>query len=154
MRLMVFTMVAACTAGLAHAEQLTVTTSDCKRLVRHVPADDVTYKPGVDVRGNAVAPADIGGGYNMEIPEEIHIDIGIDLADRLTLRDQRRAGEDAPNNVTRKVLPYEGKASIGLVTIKGNETYWNGQRITPQDELLLAEACRQGLEDANIPASD
>jgi len=90
----------------------------------------------------------------MEIPEEIHIDIGIDLADRLTLRDQRRAGEDAPNNVTRKVLPYEGKASIGLVTIKGNETYWNGRRITPQDELLLAEACRQGLEDANIPASD
>src|SRR3546814_1346815 len=36
---------------------LTLSAEDCTRLARHYPADDVTYRPGRDVRGKAVAPA-------------------------------------------------------------------------------------------------
>tara|TARA_R110000868_G_scaffold248788_4_gene505342 strand:+ start:148 stop:645 length:498 start_codon:yes stop_codon:yes gene_type:complete len=131
----------------AQAETISLAASDCQRLVRHVPADDVTYKPGIDVRGKAVAPADLGGGYGIDIPEDIHIDIGIDLADRLGLREDLRSGDDANAPVVRKVLPYEGKAALGLVTIKGGDVFWNGERITSQDEAILAEACRQSLEE-------
>jgi len=131
----------------ARAETVTLSTGDCKKLVQHVPADDVTYKPGVDVRGKPVAPADLGVGYDMQIPEEINIQIGIDLADRLALRDARRQGGAA---TTRKVMPYEGKAPIGTLTIKGNDAFWNGERIAAQDEALLAEACRQGLTAAGV----
>ena len=149
-----FFIAAALLAGpVAQAESVKLSTGDCTKLVQHRPSADVTYKPGVDVRGKAVAPADLGGGYNMQIPEEINIQIGIDLADRLALRDARRAtpppGLPQPNPV-RKVLPYEGKAPIGTLTIKGNDAYWNGERIMPQDEALLAEACSKGLTAAGV----
>ena len=140
--------------GSTHAETITLVASDCQRLVRHIPADDVTYKPGVDVRGNSVAPADLSGGYSIGIPEDIHIEIGIDLADRLGLRENLCSGGNPNSPVVRKVLPYEGKAALGLVTIKGNDVFWDGERIAPQDELILAEACRQGMEEAGamLPA--
>lgn len=48
----------------------------------------------------------------------------------------------------RKVRPSEGKAAIGTLRIKGNDAFWDGERIAPQDELALAEACRKGLADA------
>ena len=138
----------------AHAETVALSTADCSKLVQHVLADDVTYKPGVDVRGKAVAPADLGGGYNVQIPEEINIQIGIDLADRLALRDARRATPPIPGlspaNPVRKVMPFEGKAPIGTLTTKGNDAYWNGERIASQDEALLAEACRKGLTAAGV----
>lgn len=141
----------------AQAETVKLSTGDCTKLVQHVPRDDVTYTPGVDVHGKAVAPADLGGGYNMQIPDEINIQIGIDLADRLALRDARK-NNAAPSSIpglppstpVRKVLPYEGKASIGTLTIRGNDAYWNGERIASQDEVLLAEACRKGLSDAGV----
>jgi hypothetical protein len=43
------------------ASELTVVTShkECRRLVTHKPDSDVAYKPGVDVRGKFVAPADL-----------------------------------------------------------------------------------------------
>ncbi len=150
--------VAACAAGLgmaAHAETLALSSADCKKPVQHVPADDATYKPGVDVRGKPVVPADLGGGSNLKIPEEIHIQIGIDLADRLARREARRtpspAGVPGPTSPARKVLPFEGKAAIGTLTIKGNDAFWDGERIAPQDELALAEACRKGLAESVKP---
>jgi hypothetical protein len=143
--------------SFASAETVKLSTGDCTKLVQHRPADDVTYKPGVDVRGKAVAPADLGGGYNMQIPDEINIQIGIDLADRLALRDARKnsqagAGAGLPAQTpVRKVLPYSGTAPIGQLTVKGNDIYWNGERIAPQDEALLAEACSKGLTAAGVP---
>ena len=131
----------------AYAETVSLSAADCRRLVRHTPADDVAFRPGVDVRGNSVAPADLGGGNNLAIPDEIEIQIGIDLADRLGLRRDLRTGGNSDGPVVREVLPYEGKAPIGLVTLEGNDVLWNGDRIAPQDELILAEACRQGLEE-------
>ncbi len=131
----------------ARAETVKLSTGDCSKLVAHQPTDDVTYKPGVDVRGKAVVPADIGGGTQITVPESIDIQIGIDLADRLALRDARRQGAAT---TTRKVLPYEGKSPIGTLTVKGNDVFWNGERVASQDEALLAEACRKGLTAAGV----
>ena len=78
-------------AEAAESKAVTLSKAACARLVQHVPADDVTYKPGVDARGRPVVPADLGGGPTIAIPDEINIQIGIDLADRLALRDARRA---------------------------------------------------------------
>ena len=143
-------------AAPARADSITVRPEDCRRVTEHVPGKDVEYKPGVDVRGKAVAPADLGGGYDMQIPDEINIQIGIDLADRLALRDARRNSAAPsipgvpPAQPVRKVLPYEGKAPIGTLSIKGGDAYWNGERIASQDEALLAEACRKGLTAAGV----
>ena len=142
-------------ASAVRAETVVLSSADCRKLVQHVPADGVTFQPGVGARGKAVAPADLGGGYNMQIPEEINIQIGIDLADRMGLRAARRQATQPGNSTTtppvRKVMPYEGKAALGLLTIKGNDAFWNGERLVPQDEKLLAEACSKGLTAAGVP---
>lgn len=141
-------------AEAAESKAVTLSKAACARLVQHVPSDDVTYKPGVDARGRPVVPADLGGGPSIVLPDEINIQIGIDLADRLALRDARRGtaptpglpGTPTPAAPVRKVLPFEGKAALSELTIKGNDAFWNGQRIAPQDEVMLAEACRQSLD--------
>ena len=131
----------------AAAADIPFSPKDCQQLVRHVPSADVEYKPGVDVHGNAVAPADVGGGYQLDLPQTIDIQIGVDLADRLGLQDAKKQGSTTP---TRRVMPFSGYAPLGTLSIKGNDAYWNGNRIASQDEAVLAEACRQGLSKAGI----
>lgn len=65
-----------CLAYSAHAQQeqaaqpvrIVITKLDCSRLIRHTPSADVAYKPGVDARGGAVAPADMPGSGADAIP--------------------------------------------------------------------------------------
>ena len=142
-------------ATTAQAETVALSTGDCTKLVEHVPADGVIYKPGVDVRGKAVVPADLGAGSAITMPEEINIQIGIDLADRMALRDSKRAGTNPgvpgpTTGVTRKVMPYAGVGHVGVLSIKGNDAFWNGERIATQDQVLLVEACRKGLTAAGV----
>jgi opacity protein-like surface antigen len=128
----------------AFAETIVVRGSDCNRLVQsHKPAG-ADYVPGVDVSGKPVVSADVGGGYNMTLPETIDIQIGVDVADRLARRDAKKKGT-AEKDLQRKVLPYEGKVALGTLSIKGNEAFWNGERMLPQDQVALAEACRQSM---------
>lgn len=146
-------IVALLAPGAAAAEPLSITVTDCQRIVSHRPAPGVEYTPGVDVHGKAVAPADVGGGYGMALPETIDIQIGVDLADRLALRDNRNKGKSAdpvrPDTV-RKVMPFAGYAPLGTLSVRGNDLYWNDQRLQPQDEALLASACRQGFDSKGI----
>ena len=60
------------------ATHVVISGQDCQRLVRHVPAPDVAYKPGVDVHGKPVAPADLpgsAGGY--QLPDHIEFNYTI-----------------------------------------------------------------------------
>lgn len=50
--------------------------------VSHRPDADVNYVPGVDVRGKAVAPADLNDHSSM-VPDVIKIPVTLDLAERL-----------------------------------------------------------------------
>jgi len=120
--------------------------SDCQRLVEHHKPGAADYVPGVDVSGKPVVSADVGGGYNMGLPEAIDIQIGVDLADRLGRRDAKRTNPQTPESqIQRKVMPYEGKAALGTLTVKGQDVFWNGERMLPQDQVALAAACRQSL---------
>jgi len=129
-------------ATSAHAETIAVRSSACQQLVHSHTPGGADYQPGVDVRGNAVAPADVGGGYDMKLPETIELQIGVDLADRLA----RREGE-----AQRKVMPFEGKAPLGTLSITGTEAFWNGRPLQQQDQDLLAEACRESLDRGPLP---
>ncbi len=130
----------------AHASTITVRGSECQRLVQHASTNDATYTPGVDVRGRAVAPADLNGGTNIALPEAIDIQIGVDLADRLSRRDAKnRSSSSAQSQVARKALPYEGKVPLGSITVKGQDVFWNGEQMLPQDQVLLTEACRLSM---------
>ena len=49
----------------------------CRLLERHHPAPDVAYRPGVDVQGRAVAPADLPADRGLNLPQHIPVDIRI-----------------------------------------------------------------------------
>src|SRR3546814_11559138 len=68
---------------------LTLSENDCTRLARHYPAGEVAYRPGRDVRGKAVAPADPdpgpGAGSGLLLPAAVVLPIAVHLLHRSRL---------------------------------------------------------------------
>ncbi len=55
----------------------------CKTLTQYKKVNDVTYTPGVDVRGNAVLPADVNAPVTI-IENVTRVPLTVDLAERLS----------------------------------------------------------------------
>ncbi|CCQ73903.1 hypothetical protein [Magnetospira sp. QH-2] len=124
--ILMFTIIGFTTPAMAQAT-LQVTKRDCQRLIRHSPSADVAYKPGVDVRGKRVAPADMHGGSPIKLPKEITIPITVDLAERYGFDDKGMSAS----------------STMGKVTVKGGQAYWNGKPLNGGDQAGIEAACKQ-----------
>jgi hypothetical protein len=91
-----------------------------------VPGAD--YTPGVDVAGHAVAPADLPGGAPALKLDNFPIEISINL--------QKRFGIPAQSTL------FQGKAIIGLVTLRDGRAYFNGEPISENEQNMMAAACK------------
>ncbi len=111
--------------GAAPASAQTIAERDCRRLERHVPAPDVAYRPGVDVRGRPVVPADLAPPPAI-VPDRLTILLGVDL--------QRRLG-----------LPRDLIADLplGVIEIENGQALFNGRPLAADDAAALAAACRE-----------
>ena len=114
-------------AAPASAE-IAISRKDCQRLVNHEPAPDVTYQPGVDVHGRPVAPADLGSGQQIQLPDVIYIPIEVLVQDKYGI----------PAN---SVL-YDATALVGVVSVRGNQVYFEDQPLTDAEIVAPEEACR------------
>lgn len=106
----------------------------CQALtVRHRPAPDVEYIPGVDVRGRAVAPADLPGsvGANRQALERFEIPVTLDFAQRMGFSGGRVG--------TSGKLP--GNAEVGRLVIDGGRVTFNGADVGGGSQAALAAAC-------------
>ncbi|WP_236783613.1 hypothetical protein [Azospirillum humicireducens] len=101
----------------------------CQRLTRHVPAADVEHRPGIDVNGRPVAPADLPGTAGAQPPIPIDLPLSVDLA--------RRMGIALPSV---PVLPDDVTAV--WLSVVGDQLYLNGQPIDPGAEDRLYAYCR------------
>ena len=111
------------------AEELKLTKRVCNKAVRHVPTADATYQPGVDVRGRPVAPADIGGGSAIRLPDSYSINLEIDLFQNFGIPlDPRLQGTDL---------------SVGRIDIRGNDVYFNGQPLQDDAERAFVALCQE-----------
>ncbi|MEO3431768.1 hypothetical protein [Inquilinus sp. CAU 1745] len=110
------------------ALRVTITERQCQALVPHVPAPDVAYRPGTDAMGRPVAPADLPGGSRITLPDSFDIPITVDLADRY--------------GIPADPALFDGEVRVGIVTLEDNRLYFNGQPLTPEDEQVVAAACR------------
>ena len=108
--------------------EIAISRKDCQRLVNHEPAPDVTYQPGVDVHGRPVAPADLGGGQQIQLPDVIYIPIEVLIQDKYGI----------PAN---SVL-YDATALVGVVSVRGNQVYFEDQPLTDPEIAALEQACR------------
>jgi hypothetical protein len=112
--------------------EIAISERDCRQLVvKHEPAPDVTYQPGVDVHGNAVAPADLNGGSQLKLPDVIYIPLEVLIQDKYGI----------PAN---SVL-YEAKAQVGIVAVRGDKVYYEDQLLNDPETVALEEACRAKL---------
>jgi hypothetical protein len=114
--------------GTPASAEIAISRKDCQRLVNHEPAPDVTYQPGVDVHGRPVAPADLGGGQQIQLPDVIYIPIEVLIQDKYGI----------PAN---SVL-YDATALVGVVSVRGNQVYFEDQPLTDPEIVALEEACR------------
>ncbi len=134
-----FLAAASCSLGLlvggwSHAyagERVKVRISgrDCARLVQHRPRDDVAYRPGVDVHGRKVAPADLPGSRPpLKLPQTVEFDIAFN-----------------PLKGTSKSRFGETSIKVGRVRYdiaRGTFTF-NGQPLTDPQIAALSRKCRE-----------
>ncbi len=105
---------------------------DCQRLDVHVPDPGVAYQSGVDVRGRAVAPADLGGAPRLALPEIIVIDIDVDLEDRF--------------GFPAKADSFEADARVGVVEVAPDgSARFNGQPLQEEAQSELTRRCQETL---------
>ncbi|MDA0786872.1 MAG: hypothetical protein O3B37_11355 [Proteobacteria bacterium] len=88
---------------------------------------DVAYRPGVDVNGNAVAPADLNAQPQIAVPDVISIPVTIDLATNLGIN-----------------TPFLARPTVGEVQItRDGRVTFNGQPIGGAAQQELAKRCQQ-----------
>ena len=112
----------------------------CRRLVAHRPAPDVLYRPGVNLRGRPVAPADIDRPP-LELPAEIGVDILVPWPDSVQpgiARPEARRRPDAPP------VRYRGEVYVGLVTLAPDGSLlFNGRPLSGPEQDHLSYFCRE-----------
>ena len=120
-------------AGAAMAEadfaagELRISRLDCQRLVRHVTRPDVAYRPGANLRGEHVVPADVAPRLRLRLPDTIVIDITVDVCERVdpvTGSKLCRSVVAGPNGPVEKER-FEAVAAIGTVTVAGAILYYS-----------------------------
>ena len=113
----------------------------CRTYAQHVPEAGVRYKPGVDVRGREVTPADLDSGQaGIAVPEIVKFNITADVARRLVEKPEDSvSGATGPEPAD---LPegLEMKAGIGEVAIdtETGSVYFNGVPVTERFKALCA----------------
>ena len=130
--LMFFVFGAALSAPHTWAAEITLTKDECQALigtpVTHVPAAGVAYQPGMDAYGNPVAGADLAGAPSpIQMPDEISFDISTDLEEKYGIG-------------TSGV--FSGEGTIGKVTFRGGQAYWNDQPLDAGDSAAVVRACQ------------
>ncbi len=122
------------TAPVAASETvIRIPRADCTRLVEHRSAPDVAYKPGVDVRGKKVAPADLPGSSAMiKAPKQVEIAISFN-----PLRGAAGSRLDSSELIV-------GTVQFNLET--GVATF-NGQPLTDPEQDELARKCQRVVRD-------
>lgn len=124
-------VLAAVAVAPALAETITITEAGCAALVAHVADADVAYRPGVDVDGEAVAPADLPGAPQVVLPDIVHIPITVDLA--------RRFGIPATSDLF-KAEAYIGTARVDL---RDGRAWFNGKPLSDPEAHALARLCQE-----------
>jgi len=113
------------------AVEVIVKKETCLDLVEYQPDASVRadYQVGVDARGNAVAPADLGGSYETRAPESYTFDLDVLM------------GETTENILGG--TQTHGDGSFGTVTFdsKTGEVLYNGEPLSEKQVDAVTNFC-------------
>jgi len=120
--------------SVAHADTPKIDPKLCNALVKNTPDADVAYQPGVDVHGNAVAPADLPGSPQMKLPQQIKIPLTINMA---------KAANLDTSTYPFNQLGQGTEATLGMLVVEGDRVTFNGQPLSDTQQYNLAVLCMQ-----------
>ncbi len=130
-RALIVILLVACPALAQPTVLIQLRARDCAHLVtEHVPADDVAFQPGLDVRGHPVAPAELPSSARIRLPETIEIALDIPLRDLLRAR-QIPPGLD------------QAEVQLGRLVWDGRSFTYNGQPLDDPVLAAIAAVCRR-----------
>jgi hypothetical protein len=114
----------------AAAQAVSVTERECRQLVEYVASQDVNFKPGVDVYGRPVAPANTMTQPIITAPQNFTFDVAVDL---------KRFGISPTSPI------FQPTVGVGKVTVEdgGRRVSFNGQPLGGSEQSALAELCKQ-----------
>lgn len=104
----------------------------CAEIAQLGETPGVAFTPGVDARGNDVAPADLPDSRNPAQSKTL-TQLPVKISSALL----RKYGFPANEN------PFQGRAGVGYVTVRDGRAYLDGRELSPPETALLADACRQ-----------
>lgn len=104
----------------------------CRALTKHTPDANVAYQPGTDVHGKAVAPADLPGQAQMQLPSKIDIPLTLNLAKVMHLN---------TNSYPYNQLGTGTEAQLGTLSVEGDKVTFNGQPLSDTQQDNLAVLC-------------
>lgn len=116
------------------SEELYVTRQDCKQLVTHHPDPGVEYKPGTDVHGKYVAPADLPGQQSVALPDKIEFDL------RLNPLAYAPQQGNAPSGALSNTNINLGHVEVDLLS---GQAKLNGHALDGEQTRIVTEACRK-----------
>ena len=121
------------------AQTITVSPNDCQAMTAYTPSDDVAYKPGVDVDGNAVAPADLNSSGQLDFgaDHEFWLPIEVPLQDVINI-----APADNLDSIRASDI------GVGTVTVKNGQAYFNGEPLGDSQSHALAAECAEQQDAA------
>ena len=99
----------------------------CRILQRHTPDADVTFQPGRDVNGHAVAAADLPSTSSFQLPERFEFPLTVDVIERLGI-DQRQLG-------------LEGNLPLGDVVVEQGRVMFNGSTVEGLSRADIVALC-------------
>ena len=123
-------------SSLSAEKDILVREADCRFLTTHIPADDVTYKEGIDVRGMPVKPADLGPKNDLGLKNKISFRLILDVA-------QQRRGGGTQIKPFQDYQGLEGKIDFGLVEITNGVATLDGKPLSKSHRNDLTAFCRQ-----------
>jgi len=127
-----FLMATALVSSAGNAQSITISEADCASLTRHVAEADVAFRPGVDLDGKPVAPADLNGAPPLSVPEEFSIPITADLQRRLGIPPD--PGQYQTQNFT-----------VGTVVWRDGGAWFNGQPLQSEESRELSLLCQRRM---------
>lgn len=121
------------------AQNITVQPCACQALTAHSPSDDVAYRPGLDVSGNDVVPADLDapGQLNLDADHVFRLPIELPLENVLAI-----AATDTLNIVR------DSNIGVGTVTVKNGQAYFNDEPLGDAQSHASAVECRKQQDAA------
>jgi hypothetical protein len=120
-------------AVMAQAQGATiiVESQPCAVVAQLQEAPGVAYTPGVDVSGNAVAPADLPDSGNPELSQAL-AQVPVKITSALL----------GKYGIPANAKPFGGRAELGYVTVRDGKAYLDGRQLSPSETAVLGDACR------------